>query len=200
MTGRWRPWLKTGAVAIAVVISLVAARGNAQEPPVFPILYGGTVYVDGAPATAGTVIVATVGAREFHATTEPGGAYRNLLVAPPDKSYYFSPITFQLDGLTAQEQDVFLPAGSPTFKDEGYDLHFEKVTGAEPTPTVAALPTVTPTAVPSATATPIPTDDSDESSRGSVVWFVGVIGAGTAVVVAWYWLRTRLGKKRRQDG
>ena len=35
-------------------------------------------------------------------------------------------MTFHAAGLTAEERDVFLPAGAPVFKDIGFDLYFSR--------------------------------------------------------------------------
>ncbi|MBI4197808.1 MAG: hypothetical protein HY533_01695, partial [Chloroflexi bacterium] len=111
---------------VMAATSAAAVPALAQEPPVFPILYGGTAYVNGQPAPEGAVLVVKVGDWQNRTTVERNGTYHGLMAAPPTKEYYSRPITFHLEEMTAQEQDVFLPAGEPIFKDRVYDLHFSR--------------------------------------------------------------------------
>lgn len=121
---------KTLALTLAFVLfALVLAQDTAalaQELPPFPILYGGRALVDGEPVAEETRLVARVGDYETWTTVEKDGAYRNLLVSPPSREYFYVPVTFHAMGLTADEQDVFLPAGAPIFKDVGFDLRFSR--------------------------------------------------------------------------
>ena len=115
----------------------------AQEPPPFPVLYGGHVLIDGEPASPGTVVTARVGDYEVSTVVEVGeeGLYRNLLVQPPSSDYYDMPVTFHVLGATALEQDVFKRSGAPAFKSTGdaaFDLHLQLSLEAEPEETPIA--------------------------------------------------------------
>ena len=120
--------IKDSALTLAFALGFLAfAQGAvalAQEPPPFPILYGGRALMDGEPLAEGTTLVARVGDYETETTVERNGVYRNLLVSPTGPEYFYAPVTFHAMGATAEEGDVFLPASTPVFKDVGFDLHF----------------------------------------------------------------------------
>lgn len=119
-------WCATAMISLVMTFLELLTPGNAlaQDYPPFPILYGGIALADGVPLTHGTRLVARVGDYETWTTVEDNGRYRNLLVAPPDDSYYYKVITFHALGGDALEKDVFLPIGAPVFKDVGFDLDF----------------------------------------------------------------------------
>jgi hypothetical protein len=197
-------WTLGGVLAGVVEMLSVAVVVFAQEPLVFPILYGGTAYVDGQPAPAGTVLIAKVGDWPNSTTVERNGTYHGLLVSPPTKEYYYRPITFHLGEMTAQEQDVFLPAGEPTFKDSGYDLHFSRAAqpAATPTPSSTFLPATTPTAQRGVTpvsvtpALPHETPGRAPTRRDGPGMALAIAGVGalTAVGVGWYVSSRRRGR------
>ena len=114
------------AFALFVLVLAHDTVALAQDMPPFPILYGGRALMDGKPVAEGTRLVARVGDYQTETTVEKNGAYRNLLVSPPSREYFYVPVTFHAAGLTAEERDVFLPAGAPVFKDIGFDLHFSR--------------------------------------------------------------------------
>ncbi|GEM_PF-4091680 len=167
---------------LMAVGALTVQAVEAQELPPFPYLYGGVALVDGAPAASGAVLTVRVGDWSNGVTIQQGGAYANLMVAPPDKSYYLKPITFELNGMTAQEEDVFLPGAGPTFKDRGYVLHFVSQTDVTATPTVVPSPAValnTPTALPATvepTATSLVEVRSDAPVWGLSVGSLALVG------------------------
>ena len=119
-------WCATAMISLVMTFLGLLTPGNAlaQEYPPFPILYGGISLADGVPLPHGTRLVARVGDHETWTIVEANGWYRNLLVGPPDDSYYYKVITFHALGGDALEKDVFLPADAPVFKDVGFDLHF----------------------------------------------------------------------------
>ncbi|MBI4339783.1 MAG: hypothetical protein HY680_07500 [Chloroflexi bacterium] len=171
----------------SALLSALAAIGllgvvHAQEPPVYPVLYGGTAYVDGQPAPEGARVTARVGDYQVSTLTERRGLYRNLLVAPPTKAYYLMPVTFHLEDLTAQEQDVFLATGGPTFKEVGYDLHFARTGHAIPTATVQPAPSPTPGSPPP-TVQPTPTTPGHDSPSPSPALYAVVVAGAVLLVV-----------------
>ena len=175
--------LRSALLGFLVAVGALTVQAvAAQEPPPFPYLYGGVALIDGAPAASGTVLTAKVGDWSNGVTIQQGGAYANLMVAPPDKFYYLKPITFELDGMTAQERDVFLPGNGPTFKDRGYVLHFLSQTSVTATPTVVPSPATalnTPTALPATgepTATPVVEGRSDGPIWGLSVGGLALVG------------------------
>ena len=112
-------------ILLAVLVFTVSSTGiaDAQDYPPFPILYGGIVLADGEPVPEGTRLSAQVGDYETWTNVEENGKYRNLLLGPPDDSYYGKEITFHVLGNIAIEKDTFLPADAPVFKDVEYNLN-----------------------------------------------------------------------------
>ena len=129
--------------------STLAVVQNEEMPP-FPILYGGRALMDGQPLPDGTRIEATIDDYVAWAFVIENGIYINLLVGPPNREYFYKKITFHTLGVTAAEQDEFLPAGGPVFKDTNFHLNFP----LSPTLITVQAPSDemsdnTPTAVPS---------------------------------------------------
>jgi hypothetical protein len=100
----------------------VKAFSFAEFPPA-PILYGGHVYINDQLVEAETELQAQVGDYLVTVLVEPNGLYRNLLVQPPDSSYYDRKITFNISDMVAVEVDVFTQSASPIFKTT-FDIHF----------------------------------------------------------------------------
>lgn len=199
---------RTIVVAVAVFCLFIMVTGAfAQQALIYPILYGGTAYVDGQPAPEGATIVAKVGDKEYTAVVQQNGAYLGLLVAPPDKSYYLMPITFHLDGMTATETDVFLPANAPTFKDTGYNVHFVSLVSPTLVPTggatVTPLPTPLSPIAPEETpvfvsSTPQPTAGNGRGNAGgrTGAWLLLGIAVVGVLVGGGVYRVTRLRKRR----
>ena len=168
---------------------------SAQEPPPFPILYGGHVTVDGKAAPAGTELLARVDGYETGVLVEEGGTYRNLLVQPPGSSYFGKTITFHALGSIAEESDVFLRSGGPVFKasgDAAFDLHFQL-----PKPEPSPVPTVA-TAQPVITPAP-PEETGEEGGDGQelpMVLLVAGVGMAGAAVAAIAWV---IGRRRHES-
>ena len=144
--GAWQVRVVTVALVVAAVMVAPGAAG-AQVPPI-PAVYSGTVTSPGGPVPDGLKITARIDDYESQPTTVKSGRYQALTVAPPDLNKYKGrPVTFYLDGVQANETEIF-----ETGKvDLSFDLSFHKVPA--PTPTPSPTPTITPTP----TLTPIPT-------------------------------------------
>ena len=159
---------------------------SAQEPPPFPILYGGRVTVDGETGPAGTELVARVDGYETGVLVEEDGIYSNLLVQPPGSNYFGKTITFHALGAIAEESDVFSRSGGPVFKafgDDAFDLHFQL-----PKPEPSPVPTV-------ATAQREGTGEEGGNGQGlPMVLLVAGIGVAGAAVAAMAWV---VGRRRR---
>ena len=177
------------------------ALAQDQEMPPFPILYGGRALMDGQPLPEGTRLEARI--RDYVAWTFvlQDGNYRSLLVGPPNRDYYLGTVTFHALGVTAEEQDVFRPAGAPVFKDVDFDLHFPPsptLVSPQPSPThtPAVEPSPQPPPTPSPTVTPTATPQepkpSEDISNGSSVLRLAV-GTGVVLVVlaGWFVLQRR---------
>ncbi|MDF2958096.1 MAG: PKD repeat domain protein [Candidatus Alkanophagales archaeon MCA70_species_1] len=109
------------AFVIAVVLlGVVAANASAsaQQPPVLPCAFYGNVTIDGAPAPAGTEIVAKIGdeIRGSITVTEPGryggaGALDPKLIVIGNTSDEGKNITFYVNGIKAEQTAVWQSGG-----------------------------------------------------------------------------------------
>jgi hypothetical protein len=124
-------------MAILLLAGLVAGAAAAEESvPTFPHQFWGGVTIDGSPAPAGTVIVAVIGGTEYSSIeTTVAGEYGSssryagdFLVVDATGDLVGEPITFLVDGQTAQETAAFTPS-------ETTRLDLSVVTGVTPTPT-----------------------------------------------------------------
>jgi len=180
--GKYKAVLLPCMVLTFALCVLLFARGTklqGQGLPPFPILYGGQALVNGEPVPEGTDLAARVGDYETWTTVEKDGIYRNLLVAPPSPEYYQVSVTFHALGLAAQEQDVFLQTGGPTFKTLGFDLHFSRLTsGVSPQPTGSPIHETQSAQV---------RDDGE----GAFSWALMAIGTGATLVLLLAWFRVR---------
>ena len=198
----------------SVLCVLLLAQGStaiAQDIPPFPILYGGRALLNGDPLPEGTRLVARVRDYETWTFVERDGTYRNLLVGPPSRDYYNATVTFHVQGLRAEEQDVFRPAGEPTFRDVGFDLHFSgpplevspqpspprtPTAGASPqppptpTPTDDAPPQPSPSPTPTAARSPVQPEAVESGGFSALRLAVGA-GVIVAVLAGWLVLRRR---------
>ena len=171
------------AFAAVVTFLLISGQIEAQELPPYPILYGGTVVINGELAPPGTQVSARVGDYVTDVLVEENGGYRNLLLQPPRSEYYGLEITFHVLGALAEERDTFVQSGGPMFKHTGlsaFNLTFTVVTQGIPSPTPSQAPApiatlsnstiVAPTqisaslATPSSIPTPVPTPDISNSA------------------------------------
>ncbi len=132
---------------------------SAQTPPPAPVIYSGTVTVDGAPAPDGLTIVARMtplGVPAYE-TKVPrvtsGGRYADLAVGAPSASYLYQIITFHIleHEMVASEVDYF--RGGPS------DVTFNITFGPLPDPTPIPTPTPTPTPEPTPEPPPVPTPE-----------------------------------------
>ena len=144
----------------AGVLSMLGA-GPAQEGvpprPSDPEWFSGTALVRGAPAPAGSQLVACIEDcdRVFASKPAPvkeGGRYSNLAVDPKDPELVGRPISFYLVNQFGRIRAVETPAfkGSRSFIT--LNLTFN-----QPAPTPPPPPTPTPTATPTPTPAPSPT-------------------------------------------
>ena len=131
------------ALAAAVTFLLIAGQTEAQELPPYPILYGGSVVINGEFAPLGTQLSARVGDYVTDVLVEEDGAYRNLLLQPPSSEYYGLEITFHILGALAEQRDTFIQSGGPVFKYAGlsaFNLKFTIVTKGLPSPIPSHAP------------------------------------------------------------
>jgi len=143
--------LLLGPLAVHTVGSV-----SAQSPPTAPVVYWGTVMVDGTAAPDGLKIVGKILDYESPAKFTANGKYDLLPVAPPSGSYLYREVKFYIIGegyeLEAGEIDPVYYQG-PRLQE--LDLTFPALPLPTPTPTAIATPI--PTAIPTVIATPVPT-------------------------------------------
>ena len=133
---RWRHLLAAVSVlALAAAVALPACTSSeptpepppalsSQQPHPFPIVYGGRAFIDGQPTLDGTRIVGRVDGFETHPVFVENGQYRNLVIQPPDRSYFDKTITFHAGEARARETGLFREMSSPDV--QSLDLHFGK--------------------------------------------------------------------------
>ena len=130
---------------------------SAQGPlPLLPVIYSGSVTLDGAPAPDDLAIVGRIVDYESGPVFTEGGEYRNLTVSPPN-AYRLQTLTFHIlvHELKADEEVPGFPGGFLNVT--GFDLSFPALPVPTPTPTSTPTPTPTPLATPTPTRTPTPT-------------------------------------------
>lgn len=131
------------ALAAVITFLFISVQAEAQELPTYPILYGGTVVINGELAPPGTQLSAKVGDYATDVLVEENGGYRNLLLQPPRSEYYGLEVTFHVLGALAEERDIYVQSGGPMFKHSGlsaFNLNFTVVTQGLPSPTPSKAP------------------------------------------------------------
>ena len=182
---------------IAALVALGAVPNQGRPP--LPIIYSGTVFIQGEEAPEGLAVVACVtdcteGWQGDAQMTRPGGRYIGLVVGPPSAEDVGEEITLWIVnefGRIQATETLKFELGDLT---RTLDLHFDKPVPTplplEPTPTPTVTPTPTITPIPTPTAVlPIPGDPS-VSNLSRVALFAGTAAllAGGAIL---YLLRRR---------
>ena len=83
-----------------------------------PIVYSGSVTVNGSPAPDGVEIFAKISDYKSESIIINGGQYAGLAVGPPDKSHIGHKITFHIVSLPSQKAsqiDTSINLSSPIF-------------------------------------------------------------------------------------
>ena len=115
-------WLVTlGLLMLATLVYLRPVSLEAQHgPPPIPALYSGAVLVGGETPPDGLIITARILDYESQPSTITDGRYELLIVGPLDESFIGEAITFVLDGLQADQTDIYIPGSV----DLSFDLTF----------------------------------------------------------------------------
>jgi len=147
ISGWWLARLVLVVVAVGLAMS-AATRVQAQHVPGIPTSYNGALTVDGVPVPDGLMLLARVDGYESAPVITSGGRYERLVVQP-DQSFVGKTVTFHLDGVQANEMDVFSPGKSgPNYTRLIFDLTFPSLPVPTPTPTPPPTETPTPTGTP----------------------------------------------------
>ena len=147
MRSRWM----MAVAGIVVVSALVAAASavRAQEQPVRPTIYNGSLTFNGQPLLDGLRVIGRIEDYETTSVISKGGRYQGLTVQPPKQRYVGKMVTFHVEGTQAYETDTFVPGKSgPNFGRYIFDLTFPALPMRPPTPTPTATNTPVPTATP----------------------------------------------------
>ncbi len=140
------------AVAGIVVVSalvVAASAVRAQEQPVRPTIYNGSLTFNGQPLLDGLKVLARIGDYETASVISKNGRYQGLTVRPPKQRYLGKMVTFHVESTQAYETEKFVPGKSgPNFTRYIFDLTFPALPMRPPTPTPTATNTPVPTATP----------------------------------------------------
>lgn len=120
------------AAALVTLLFVTPALAQTVQPPPLPLVYQGTVYLDGETLSRDAELAARVGDWEGVPVPVKDGAYINLIVGPPSIIYIGEEVTFHLEGLQAEQRFTFAALGEPRF--ETLLLDFTSIEGeASPT-------------------------------------------------------------------
>ena len=140
---------KTKALVLAVMAVLLMAFPAVvmgQSPP-RPVVYAGTVTLDGAPVFAGTQLSAWINGQQAAGTAvKANGKYALRIPQVPGQNFTGAEITFRVGQAEAQTKATWQPGG-------GGELNIAAVS-APPTPVPTSTPAATPTPPPP-TPTPV---------------------------------------------
>ena len=160
-------WLLGVLAAIAAGLLSTGTASAQGAPGPFPAAFAGTVMVAGEPAPDGLSITARILDYESEPAVVQDGKYESLVVAPPDNSYVQRTMTFHLDGVQADQIEIFVQL-EVNFN---FNLTFPK------------LPLPTPTATPDpALATPTPSEARPAVYSGHVIIQGGSVPDGAQLV------------------
>ncbi len=171
------------AASVAVVLGAVlfglsgfsAREASAETPPAPPARFTGTVTVDGAAVTAGTLIEARIDGATCGVTTTfmSGSSARYVLDSPADQpgaagcGAEGKVVSFYIGGKKAAETGSWL----------NYQLNLVDLTYVTPTPTPTSTATAVPT-TPSATPKPPSTGSGTESGSSAATMLFAALGLG----------------------
>ena len=115
---------------------LQTGRVNAQ-PPQIPSVYSGSATVNGDTVPNGLSITGRIGDYVSEPIVVQDGQYEFLVVAPPGSSFIGGTITFHLNGVQAEETDVYFVTdrASVLLDRLDFDLTFPALPTPTPTPT-----------------------------------------------------------------
>ena len=130
-------WLTLLAVVAALSGGqLLAGQAAAQDFPIMPVIYSGTVTVTSGEDPNGHLITARILDYESEPIEVVDGEYEALIVQAPSTAYVDQVMTFHLDGVQASETDTSISPGLPVVKSD-FDLTFPSL--PEPTPTATPV-------------------------------------------------------------
>ncbi len=184
---RWEVSFLLVAFALMAIATVGAVPQQGERPPqpFFQDFYSGTVTLRGAPAPAGTKLIACVldcetGFESKAVELQAGGAYKLLEVNPSDEALIGLPVNFYLVNdfgrIKAQETSAFIGV---------FDFYVVDLTFNDRLPVPTPIPTVTPTMQPTPTAIlPVPGDPAITAiPRLALIIGAAAVAAGAGMVL-----------------
>ena len=110
MRSRWM--IAVAGVVIVGALVVAASAVRAQEQPVRPTTYNGSLTFDGQPLEDGVMLVARIDDYETTSVSSKDGRYQGLVVQPPKQSYVGKTVTFHVEGVEANESEPFVSGRS----------------------------------------------------------------------------------------
>ena len=129
-----------GMVGIITAVVAILAFQTGQisaQPPQIPSVYSGSATADGDGVPDALTVTGRIRDYESEPVVVRGGRYEFLVVAPPDSTYIGGTITFHLNGIQAEETDIyFLTENTSLLVGRlDFDLTFPALPAPTPTPT-----------------------------------------------------------------
>ena len=159
------------ALVLTLAVAVFPSETFAQGGPPGVMTYFGTATVNGVPVPDGYTITAKVGDYESNPVTLANGYYQSLSVSPSDESLGGETITFLLEGVPANETDIYQP-GVVIVK-PNFNLTFSEL--PEPTPVPTTVSADTPTPVPTQPPAPVQVPDPTPASAEPMVFVSGLV-------------------------
>lgn len=172
------------AVMAIATVGAVPQQGGRPPQPFFQDFYSGTVSLRGAPAPAGTKLIACVldcvtGFESKAVELQAGGTYEFLEINPSDEALIGLPVRFYLVNefgrIEARETAAFIGV---------FDFYVVELTFNDPLPAPTPIPTVTPTMRPTPTASlPVPGDPAITAiPRLALIVGAAAVAAGAGMI------------------
>jgi hypothetical protein len=118
-------YLPVLSIILGSLLTPTLAMAQSDGPPLLPIIYNGTVYLDGVLASGQQELTLRVRGWESNPAVVQEGEFQSLIVGPPDISYADEAITFWMNGLQASQEFTLTDMMEP--KIETVHLYFTTV-------------------------------------------------------------------------
>lgn len=158
-------------LVLVLAVAIFPSETFAQGGPPGVMTYFGTATVNGAPVPDGYTITAKVGDYESNPVTVSNGYYQSLSVSLSEPSLSGETITFLLDGVPANETDIY--QSGVVMAKPNFNLTFSGL--PEPTPLPTPIPADTPIPVPTQPSAPVQVPDPTPASAEPMVFVSGLV-------------------------
>jgi len=152
-----------GIMIAALFIATSTMAAASAGPPPIPADYSGYAFVNGEPASEGSIIFAQIMSYTSSSVVVEDGGYRYLVITPPDGTYEGETIEFYLDPDGAGPVQAVMAAETDDFQQgsshDSFDLTFVVLDSTPP-----IIINVSPTQISTTGATIIWVTDEDSTS------------------------------------